>query len=129
MSSEATSTEPASAGKFTPKQPVQLNPPKDDPFTTEELAKCDGSDSSRPTCVAIKGTVFDVTGNSAYKEGGAYRVFAGHDASRALAKSSLKAEDISPEFENLDEKEKKVLDDWFAFFSKRYNILGKVVNL
>lgn len=56
-----------------------------------------------------------------------YTVFAGHDSSRALAKSSLKAEDISPEWEDLDEKEKKVLDDWYMFFSKRYNILGKVV--
>ena len=27
---------------FTPKQPVQLDPPKDDLMTYEELAKCDG---------------------------------------------------------------------------------------
>lgn len=30
------------AGKFEPKVPVQLNPPKDDPISVEELAKCDG---------------------------------------------------------------------------------------
>jgi membrane-associated progesterone receptor component len=27
---------------FAPKVAVQLNPPKDDPITVEELAKCDG---------------------------------------------------------------------------------------
>jgi hypothetical protein len=30
------------AGKFEPKTPVQLNPPKDDPITLEELAQADG---------------------------------------------------------------------------------------
>ena len=29
---------------FTPKQPVQLDPPKGDPITYEELAECDGMD-------------------------------------------------------------------------------------
>jgi hypothetical protein len=28
--------------KFTPKDPPKLNPPKEDPITVEELAKCDG---------------------------------------------------------------------------------------
>ena len=54
-------------------------------------------------------------------------VFAGKDASRALAKSSVKPEDCSAEWEDLPENEKKVLDDWMTFFSKRYNIVGKVV--
>ena len=53
-------------------------------------------------------------------------VFTGKDASRALAQSSLKPEDCKPEWEDLDDKEKKVLDDWFAFFSKRYNVVGRV---
>lgn len=54
-------------------------------------------------------------------------VFAGKDASRALAQSSLKPEDCSPEWEDLPDKEKGVLKDWYTFFSKRYNIVGKVV--
>lgn len=54
-------------------------------------------------------------------------VFTGKDASRALAKSSLKAEDCVPEWEDLDATEKKTLDDWYTFFSKRYNVVGKVV--
>lgn len=54
-------------------------------------------------------------------------VFAGKDASRALAQSSLKPEDCRPEYDDLSDKEKTVLDEWFTFFSKRYNIVGKVV--
>ena len=42
-----------------------------------------------------KGTVFDVTGNKAYGPDGGYKVFAGKDASRALAQSSLKPEGVS----------------------------------
>ena len=56
----------------------------------------------------------------------ALAVFSGKDASRALAQSSLKPEDIRPEWEDLDDKEKKVLDEWFTYFSKRYNIVGIV---
>ncbi|KAL4790639.1 cytochrome b5-like heme/steroid binding domain-containing protein [Aspergillus venezuelensis] len=114
------------SGRFAPKVPVQLAPPKDDPITYEELAKCDGTDPSRPTYVAIKGIVFDVSRNSAYGPEGQYKVFAGKDASRALACSSLKPEECRPEWYDLEEKDKKVLDEWFTFFSKRYNIVGKV---
>jgi membrane-associated progesterone receptor component len=53
-------------------------------------------------------------------------VFAGKDASRALAQSSLKKEECRPEWEDLKPEHIKVLDDWFTFFSKRYNIKGKV---
>jgi membrane-associated progesterone receptor component len=53
-------------------------------------------------------------------------VFAGKDASRALAQSSLKPEDCRPEWSDLGEKEKTVLEEWYTFFSKRYNIVGKV---
>ena len=53
-------------------------------------------------------------------------VFAGKDASRALAQSSLKAEECRPQWEDLPENQKGVLKDWYTFFSKRYNIVGKV---
>ncbi|KAJ5882128.1 uncharacterized protein N7529_000800 [Penicillium soppii] len=112
--------------RFEPKVPVELDPPKDDPISLEELAKCDGTDPNRPTLVAIKGVVFDVSKNAAYGAQGSYRVFAGKDASRALACSSLKPEQCVPEWYDLDDKEKTVLNEWFTFFSKRYNIVGKV---
>ncbi|KAL3424273.1 cytochrome b5-like Heme/Steroid binding domain-containing protein [Phlyctema vagabunda] len=113
------------AGKFEPKTPVNLNPPKDDPISLDHLAKCNGNDGN-PCYVAIKGKVFDVSANSMYKVGGSYHVFAGHDASRALGMTSTKAEDVRPDWQDLGEKEKGVLNDWFTFFSKRYNIIGVV---
>jgi len=58
--------------------------------------------------------------------GSVLAVFAGKDASRALAQSSLKLDDCRPEYDDLSEKEKTVLSEWFTFFSKRYNIVGKV---
>lgn len=53
-------------------------------------------------------------------------MFAGKDASRALAKSSKEVEDVRPEWADLDDKEKSVLNDWVTFFSKRYNVVGLV---
>ncbi|KAI9827503.1 MAG: hypothetical protein M1832_004853 [Thelocarpon impressellum] len=111
---------------FAPKTEVKLAPPKSDPISLDELAKCDGKNAAGPTYVAIKGTVFDVTGNSAYAPGGAYHIFAGKDASRALAKSSLEAGDARAEWQDLGDKEKGVLADWFTFFSKRYNVVGVI---
>ena len=40
--------------------------------------------------------------------------------------TSTKAEDVRPDWEDLDDEKKKVLDDWMTFFSKRYNVVGKV---
>jgi len=112
---------------FAPKDPPKLNPPKDDIITVADLAECNGTDPSKPTLVAIKGTVFDVTGNASYDPvKGPYRVFAGKDASRALAMSSTKPEDCRPDWEDLGDKEKTTLDQWLTFFTKRYNIVGKV---
>jgi hypothetical protein len=53
-------------------------------------------------------------------------VFSGKDASRALAKTSTKAEDVSSEWQDLSDTEKSTLNDWVTYFSKRYNVVGKV---
>ncbi|KAI1179230.1 cytochrome b5 [Nemania sp. FL0916] len=113
------------AGKFEPKKPVNLDPPKDDPITLEDLAQANGKEG-RKAYVAIKGKVYDVTGTQTYQEGASYHVFVGKDASRALAKMSTKPEDVQAEWKDLNDKEKGVLNDWITFFSKRYNIVGVV---
>lgn len=110
---------------FKPKVAVQLAPPKSDPISLEELAKADGKDGGK-CYVAIKGKVYDVTGNKMYQPGNSYNVFAGKDASRALGKTSTKPEDVSPEWKDLGEKEKGTLNDWVKFFSNRYNVVGVV---
>ncbi|RKF54272.1 putative steroid-binding protein 3 [Erysiphe neolycopersici] len=138
------------SNRFEPKTPVNLAPPKNDPISPTELKKANGMFSNLshrrktsffiiPTnfslfigrdsdlCyVAIKGKVFDVSGNKAYLPGGPYHNFAGYDASRALALTSTNVEDVGPEWEDLSEKEKQVLEDWMTFFSKRYNVVGVV---
>ncbi|TCD66309.1 hypothetical protein EIP91_001555 [Steccherinum ochraceum] len=109
---------------------TDLAPPKDDPFKLEQLKEFNGADASKPIYVAIKGTVFDVTHKrDTYGPGCSYNMFAGKDASKALGKSSLKEEDAIPDWTSLDDSEKKVLDDWHSFFTKRYNIVGRVVDL
>ena len=82
-----------------------------------------------------------------YGKGGSYNLFAGKDASKALGMSSLKPEDAISDYSTLPENERKVLDEWYSFFKcvqrfdlflpstsnspsrKRYNIVGKVIDL
>ncbi|KAF8069918.1 cytochrome b5 [Lyophyllum atratum] len=106
-----------------------LAPPKSDPITTEELKKFDGSNPNLPIYVAIKGTIFDVTHKAdVYGPGRSYSIFAGKDGSKGLGMSSLDPVNAVSDYSGLDEKDRKVLDDWHGFFSKRYNIVGKVVD-
>ncbi|CAO2654939.1 Nn.00g116720.m01.CDS01 [Neocucurbitaria sp. VM-36] len=112
--------------KFAPKEPVLLQPPKDDAIDREYLAKCDGTNDGYPTLVAIKGDVFDVSGKETYAPGKGYHVFAGKEPNRALGLSSLKPEDCISDYSTLSDKEQQVLNDWHTFFSKRYNIVGRL---
>ncbi|TBU24661.1 progesterone binding protein [Dichomitus squalens] len=109
---------------------TDIAPAKDDPFTVEQLKQFDGTDLSKPIYVAIKGTVFDVTRKAdTYGKGKSYNLFAGKDASRALGMSSLKPEDAVSDYSTLSEADLKTLNDWYDFFSKRYDIVGKVIDL
>ena len=113
--------------RFAPKVAVKLSPPGNERFTAQELAKYNGITNPK-MYVAIKGVVFDVTRNTdSYGPQAGYHVFVGKDCSRALAKSSLDPADCVPEWEDLPDKAKKVLDDWFQFFKLRYNVIGSVV--
>ncbi|GAA5896857.1 hypothetical protein JCM5296_002574 [Sporobolomyces johnsonii] len=108
---------------------AQLDPPKDTPFTVDELKKYDGSDKDTPIYVAIKGRIYDVSAKrDMYGPGCGYNVFTGKDASKALGKSSLKPEDAVSDYSSLTAEELKVLDDWEKYFQKRYNIVGRVVD-
>jgi hypothetical protein len=56
------------------------------------------------------------------------KVFAGKEPNRALGLSSLKEKDCVADYESLSEKEQGVLNDWYTFFSKRYNIIGRLAD-
>lgn len=97
-------------------------------FTLQQLKQYDGTDSSKPIYVAIKGRVFDVsTGNTFYGPGGAYALFAGKDASRALAKMSKNEDDVVSNIDGLSDKEIEVLADWEKKFEAKYPVVGRVV--
>ncbi len=40
--------------------------------------------------------------------------------------TSTEAADVRPDWEDLPEEKKGVLNDWMTFFTKRYNIVGQV---
>ncbi len=90
----------------------------------------------------MQGDVFDVSGKETYAPGKGYHgtsaimdsvtlaylitVFAGKEPNAALGKSSLKPEDCVSDYSTLSEAETKTLNDWHTFFSKRYNIVGRL---
>ncbi|KAG6649746.1 hypothetical protein CIPAW_07G231800 [Carya illinoinensis] len=92
-------------------------------LTAQQLSEYNGTDPSKPIYVAVKGRIFDVTnGKSFYGPGGSYAMFAGKDASRALAKMSKNDEDVSPSLDGLSEKEIGVLNDWEKKFEAKYPV-------
>lgn len=98
-------------------------------LTPQQLKQFDGSDPSKAIYVAVKGRIFDVTaGKSFYGPGGAYVMFAGKDASRALAKMSKNDEDITASLDGLSDKEIGVLNDWEKKFEAKYPVIGRVVS-
>ncbi|KAI3828668.1 hypothetical protein L1987_02776 [Smallanthus sonchifolius] len=96
-------------------------------LTLDQLKQYDGTNPSNPIYIAVKGRIFDVTtGKSFYGPGGSYAMFAGKDASRALAKMSKNDEDVIGSLDGLTEKEIGVLDDWEKKFEAKYPIVGSL---
>ncbi|KAL8238926.1 hypothetical protein R6Q59_015493 [Mikania micrantha] len=96
-------------------------------LTLEELNQYDGTNPSKPIYIAVKGRIFDVsTAKSFYGPGGSYAMFAGKDATRALAKMSKNDEDVVGSLDGLTEKEIGVLDDWEKKFEAKYPIVGSL---
>jgi membrane-associated progesterone receptor component len=96
-------------------------------LTLEEMSKCTGDDPFRPILVAVKGNIYDVTeARNFYGPGGAYHVYAGREAARALGKMSLDESECTGELDDLTEKEKTTLEQWESKFSKKYKVVGQV---
>ena len=94
-------------------------------FTLEELKKFDGKNGS-PVYIGAKGMVFEVDPGF-YGPGGPYGLFAGRDASRALAKVSLDPIYLeSRELGDLSALERQSLDEWVAKFEMKYTKVGYI---
>ncbi|GAM27377.1 hypothetical protein SAMD00019534_105520 [Acytostelium subglobosum LB1] len=117
---------------FTPPPPVVAPRPKPvyekRDYTLEELAGYTGIDETNAIFIAIKGRIFDVSPKrSTYGPGGDYHVFAGHDATRCLAKASFEKSDLNqPDTSSLTPDELDALNNWASFFEERYILVGKV---
>ena len=62
---------------------------------------------------------------SFYGPQGSYGAFAGRDASRCLAKSSVDPKDAeNPSLEGLSYGELESLQEWEQFFQQRYDVVG-----
>ncbi|KAF5743546.1 membrane steroid-binding protein 2-like [Tripterygium wilfordii] len=102
--------------------PVQLGE-----VTEEELKQYDGSDPKNPLLMAIKGQIYDVSQSRMfYGPGGPYALFAGKDASRALAKMSFEDADLTGDISGLGPFELEALQDWEYKFMSKYVKVGTI---
>nr|GEW45123.1 membrane steroid-binding protein 1-like [Tanacetum cinerariifolium] len=102
--------------------PVQLGE-----VTADELKEYDGTDPKKPLLMAIKGQIYDVSQSRMfYGPGGPYALFAGKDASRALAKMSFEAKDLTGDITGLGLFELDALRDWEYKFMSKYAKVGTI---
>ncbi|KAF8692965.1 hypothetical protein HU200_039328 [Digitaria exilis] len=102
--------------------PVQIGE-----VTEEELRAYDGSDPKKPLLMAIKGQIYDVTQSRMfYGPGGPYALFAGRDASRALAKMSFESSDLTSDISDLGPFEAEALQEWEYKFKSKYVTVGTI---
>ncbi|KAK1366607.1 Membrane steroid-binding protein 2 [Heracleum sosnowskyi] len=102
--------------------PVQLGE-----ITEEELRGYDGADPDKPLLMAIKSQIYDVSQSRMfYGPGGPYALFAGKDASRALAKMSFEDSDLTSDLTGLGVFELEALQDWEYKFMSKYVKVGTI---
>ncbi|CAN6312970.1 unnamed protein product [Urochloa humidicola] len=93
--------------------------------TLEQLRAYDGKDPAKQILIAIRGQVYDVSrGRLFYGPQGPYSLFAGRDATRALALMSFDPNDLTGDLDGLSPDELEVLQDWEEKFKERYPRVG-----
>lgn len=104
------------------KPPVQIGE-----VTEDELKDYDGNNPDKPLLMAIKGQIYDVSQSRMfYGPGGPYALFAGKDASRALAKMSFEEKDLTGDISGLGPFELEALQDWEYKFMGKYVKVGTI---
>lgn len=96
-------------------------------FSVADLGQFAGSPSQPRVLIGVCGDVFDVTarGSEHYGPGGAYSVFAGRDATRALALGSFEEEDLA-RGGDLDDISPEDVLPWCALFREKYDLVGRL---
>ncbi|KAG6430947.1 hypothetical protein SASPL_109021 [Salvia splendens] len=113
------------ANEIALREPVQMGD-----VTEEDLRAYDGSDPNKPLLMAIKGQIYDVSRSRMfYGPGGPYALFAGRDASRALALMSFDPKDLTGNIQGLSDSELEVLQDWEYKFIEKYVKVGQLFSL
>merc|ERR1711997_110605 len=110
-----------------------LQPMKKRDFTPRQLKPYDGTKSEENpdarVLIGVLGKVYDMTkGKSFYGPGGPYSVFAGRDASRALA--TFDVHSTSEEYDDLSDLKQSELNEvkeWDLQFSEKYTLVGKLL--
>ncbi|KAL6901993.1 hypothetical protein ACP4OV_004869 [Aristida adscensionis] len=93
--------------------------------TLDQLRAYDGKDPAKQILIAIRGQVYDVSrGRLFYGPQGPYSLFAGRDATRALALMSFDPNDLTGDLEGLSPDDLEVLQDWEEKFKERYPRVG-----
>jgi membrane-associated progesterone receptor component len=99
-------------------------------FTLEELKEFDG-ENGKPIYIGVLDEVYDVSSKrDFYGPGEGYHLFAGRDASRALAKMSFEKADLdSEDLSDLGFMDQETLQDWVTKFSvyNQYPNVGRIV--
>lgn len=104
--------------------------PKQD-FTLEQLREYDGVKSNGRILIGVLGRVFDMSSASDfYGPGGPYSVFAGRDASRALATFSVDQSQFKDTYDDLSDLKPSQLEsvkEWEMQFLEKYPVVGKLL--
>ncbi|GAN01812.1 F-box/LRR-repeat protein 20 isoform X1 [Mucor ambiguus] len=100
-------------------------------YTPLDLLPFDGLGKEGRILMAVNGSIYDVTrGKNFYGPGGPYANFAGHDASRGLAKNSFDADMLTDPNEPIDKLEDLAADEWESLreweqhFASKYLFVG-----
>ena len=99
-------------------------------FTLEELGEYDGV-KTETIYIAAAGIVFEMTSEPGfYGPGAGYGLFAGHDATVNLARTSLKPETIDALAADvgLQQEQIECLEAWVTRYRRKYPIVGRIEN-
>lgn len=119
------------APKPRPEPEVELPRMKKKDLTLEELKQYNGTGKDGRICIAVNWRIYDVTrGKTFYGPGGPYSIFAGRDASRALAlftvsESALKNED--DDLSDLTLAEMNRMKEWQIQLEEKYDFVGRLL--